>query len=103
MSTPTGRTGLTPGDCLQILSQLNKWRDKGWRAVDLPRAQRDDLTDALAVMRGWVEADVYAVRQTDALRNVTATMTTNLGHVQKHDLRTLRDWLLTVTPTRRAS
>lgn len=101
MSAPTGRSGLTPGDCLQLLQQLNRWRDKGWRAVDLPRAQRDDLTDALEVMRTWASEDVHAVRPAAALLRITDTMTTNLGHVQKHDLQALKVWLMTITPTRR--
>jgi hypothetical protein len=102
MSAPTGQTGLTPGECITILKQCDKWRDHGYRVTDLPPRQRDDLTDCLQQVRRWIDADRAATLQDEALKAVQKAVDANaLGNTQSFHLRTLWRYLITVTPTRR--
>lgn len=103
MSAPTGRRGLTPGDCLKVLSQLNTHRKHNRTLGGLPPRSAADLHDTLDAIRAWMaEIRVSDVLVDGAMNRLDTVL--DCGEfctVQEKDLKTVKQFLMTVLPTQR--
>jgi hypothetical protein len=101
MSTPTGASGLVPGDCLAILTQLRTHAKHRRRLAELPRRSRADLEDMLDAVRDYMSRDPHVGPMLEGAvgRLATEIAAGTLGNVQELDLRTVANFLLVVPPT----
>ena len=103
MSAPTGRSGLAPGACLDILTQMERYRKQGAHVTNLPRLARGDVIDLLDAVRGFMAKDIHVGPVLEgAMKRITGVVADgSLAALQTYDLKTVRTFLCAVPTTSR--